>query len=218
VNKRQKSRFILWGRWFHRDDVVQSMEVFQDVIVMLLCISLFCTMAIQLWEMFSALLRPVDFKQVTADILFLLILVELFRLLIIYLEEHSISVGVAVEVSIVSVLREVIVHGALEITWQQILSICGLLVILGGLLMVCARTPHMDHLLHSQSYPFFSPLEGRKQEAHAGRSESARREGPPTRREGPPARREGAPDWAADSRYSSQYAEEQQWDETADSR
>jgi uncharacterized membrane protein (DUF373 family) len=145
VNKRQKSRFILWGRWFHRNQVVQSMEVFQDVIVMLLCVSLFCTMAIQLWGMFAALLHPVDFRKSTADILFLLILVELFRLLVIYLEEHSISVGVAVEVSIVSVLREVIVHGALEITWVQILSICGLLFILGALLMVCARTPHMDH-------------------------------------------------------------------------
>jgi uncharacterized membrane protein (DUF373 family) len=39
----------------------------------------------------------------------LLILVELFRLLIIYLQEHRVSIGVAVEVSIVSVLREIIV-------------------------------------------------------------------------------------------------------------
>jgi len=150
MNKRRKSRFILWGRWFHRQDVVQSMEVFQDLIVILLCISLFFTMAIQLFGTFVALLHQVDFKRVTADILFLLILVELFRLLVVYLEEHSISVGVAVEVAIVSVLREVIVHGALEISWIQLLSICALLLILGALLMVCARTPHMDHF----SYPF----------------------------------------------------------------
>ena len=159
MNKRQKSRFILWGRWFHRKDVVESMEVFQDLIVMLLCVSLFCTMAIQLFGMFTALIHQVDFKRVTADILFLLILVELFRLLVIYLEEHSISVGVAVEVTIVSVLREVIVHGVLEINWVQILSICGLLFILGALLMVCARTPHMDHVSSSlPGMPLHQPL------------------------------------------------------------
>jgi uncharacterized membrane protein (DUF373 family) len=62
----------------------------------------------------------------------------------VYLKEHSISVGVAVEVAIVSVLREVVVHGVLEISWIQTIAICGLLFILGGLLIVCAKTPHMD--------------------------------------------------------------------------
>lgn len=152
MNKREKNRFILWGRWFDRTKVVQFMEMFQDLIVMLLGVSLLCTMTVKLWNIFSNLLfYSIDFKRITADILFLLILVELFRLLVIYLEEHSISVGVAVEVSIVSVLREVIVHGALETSWVQILSICGLLFILGALLMVCARTPHMDHFSYSSS-------------------------------------------------------------------
>ncbi len=138
------------------------MEVFQDLIVILLCVILFSIMAIQLWGMLTALMHPVDFKKVTADILFLLILVELFRLLVIYLEEHSISVGVAVEVTIVSVLREVIVHGALEIGWVQLLSICGLLLILGALLMVCARTPHMDHFPHPQLHPLHRVPEEQK--------------------------------------------------------
>jgi uncharacterized membrane protein (DUF373 family) len=62
----------------------------------------------------------------------------------VYLQEHSISVGVAVEVTIVSVLREVVVHGALDISGLQTAAICGLLLILGGMLIVCAKTPHMD--------------------------------------------------------------------------
>jgi len=150
-SSKQKSRFILWGRWFHRDRVVRSMEVFQDVIVICLCLCLLAIMLIQLWDMFLAILHPIDLKKVTADALYLLILVELFRLLIIYLEEHSISVGVAVEVAIVSVLREVVVHGAFEFTWVQLASVCSLLFVLGGLLMVCARTPHMDQSSHHQS-------------------------------------------------------------------
>ena len=42
------------------------------------------------------------------------------------------------EVSIVSVLREVIIRGALEISWQQILAVCGFLLVLGGLLLIRA--------------------------------------------------------------------------------
>jgi uncharacterized membrane protein (DUF373 family) len=49
--------------------------------------------------MFWSLLPPLDFQAVTADILFLLILVELFRLLIIYLQEQRVSIGVVVEVA-----------------------------------------------------------------------------------------------------------------------
>ncbi|MBA3924608.1 MAG: phosphate-starvation-inducible PsiE family protein [Nostocaceae cyanobacterium] len=152
MRKREKNRFILWGSWFNRNQVVTHMEGFQDFIVICLCLGMFCVMLLQIVQLFQSLLHPLDFQDVTADILFILILVELFRLLIVYLQEHSISVGVAVEVSIVSVLREVIVHGVLETSWIQILALCALLSVLGGLLVVCAKTPHMDHLNDTQLY------------------------------------------------------------------
>jgi len=90
---------------------------------------------LQLKTMFASMLPPNEFHVVTADILSLLILVELFRLLIIYLQEQRVSIGVAVEVSIVSVLREVIVRGVLETAWSQVLATCAFLIVL-GLLMV----------------------------------------------------------------------------------
>ncbi len=152
MKKREKNRFILWGNWFNRNQMVTHMEGFQDFIVIFLCLGMFCVMLLQIVQLFQSLLHPIDFQDVTADILFILILVELFRLLIVYLQEHSISVGVAVEVSIVSVLREVIVHGVLETNWIQILALCALLCVLGGLLIVCARTPHMDHLNDAPLY------------------------------------------------------------------
>ncbi|MCP6760684.1 MAG: phosphate-starvation-inducible PsiE family protein [Fischerella sp. CENA71] len=144
MKKRLKSQFLFCDRWFDRHWIVRNMEAFQDLIVVILCLSLFGVMLMQLWSIFVALKLPLDYKLVTAKILFILILVELFRLLMIYLQEHSIAVGVAVEVTIVSVLREVVVHGALEISWIQGASICALLLILGALLIVCAKTPHMD--------------------------------------------------------------------------
>jgi uncharacterized membrane protein (DUF373 family) len=60
----------------------------------------------------------------------------LFRLLIIYLQEQRVSIGVAVEVSIVSVLREVIVRGVLEVPWSQILAACAFLLVLATILVV----------------------------------------------------------------------------------
>jgi uncharacterized membrane protein (DUF373 family) len=87
------------------------------------------------------LLPPLEIQSVTADILFLLILVELFRLLIIYLQEHRVSIGVAVEVSIVSALREIIVQGVLELSWTQVLATCGFLLVLGILLVLRVWLP-----------------------------------------------------------------------------
>ncbi len=121
--------------------VVRLLELVQDLIVISLCIGLFSFMVMQLREMFLSLLPPLNFPEVTADILFLLILVELFRLLIIYLQEHRVSIGVAVEVSIVSVLREIIVRGVLDTPWTQVLASCSFLVVLGGVLVVRAWIP-----------------------------------------------------------------------------
>jgi len=127
--------------WLSRDRVVRALETVQDLIIISLCMGLFCFMVIQLRAMFFSLLPPLDFQVVTADILFLLILVELFRLLIIYLQEQRVSIGVAVEVSIVSVLREVIVRGVLEAPWTQIMACCAFLLVLSVLLVVRVWLP-----------------------------------------------------------------------------
>jgi len=126
-----------------RSLVVRALESVQDWIVISLCIGLFGVMVLQLKEMFLSLFSPSNFHfhAITADILFVLILVELFRLLIIYLQEHRVSIGVAVEVSIVSVLREVIVRGVLETPWVQILVTGSFLLVLAVLLIVRVWVP-----------------------------------------------------------------------------
>ena len=100
--------------WLNLNRIVQVLEFVQDLIVICLCIGLFSFMVLEIKDMFISLLPPVQFRTVTADFLYLLILVELFRLLIIYLQEQRVSIGVAVEVAIVSVLREMIVRGMLS--------------------------------------------------------------------------------------------------------
>ncbi|MBD2251267.1 phosphate-starvation-inducible PsiE family protein [Nostoc parmelioides] len=163
MQKRTKSRFLFCDRWLDRHAIVRSMEAFQDLLVIILCLALFAVMLIQLWGIFVAITQSLDYKYITAKILFILILVELFRLLMVYLQEHSIAVGVAVEVAIVSVLREVVVHGALEISAIQTGAICGLLFILGALLIVCAKTPHMDCMsANTKMCPIF--YQGRREQ------------------------------------------------------
>ena len=130
-----------WYKWLNSSRVIQILEFIQDLIIISLCVGLFGFMSLQLREMFVSLLPPLNFTRVTADILFVLILVELFRLLIIYLQERRVSIGVAVEVSIVSVLREIIVKGILETHWTQVLATCSFLLVLAVLLIVRVWIP-----------------------------------------------------------------------------
>jgi uncharacterized membrane protein (DUF373 family) len=132
------------GHWLdllYSGGIIRILEAIQDLIVISLCIGLFSFMVMQIRAMVLSLLPPFELQNVTSDILFLLILVELFRLLIIYLQEHRVSIGVAVEVSIVSVLREVIVRGILETPWTQVLAICAFLLVLSVLLVVRVWIP-----------------------------------------------------------------------------
>jgi uncharacterized membrane protein (DUF373 family) len=110
------------------------LELIQDVIVLGLCAMLFLAMGIKLFHLGQRMLTGTDFSLVVGDILFLLVLLELFRLLVIYLEEHRVSVSTMVEVSIVSTLREVILRGALHVEWQQLLVVCAFILTLGVVL------------------------------------------------------------------------------------
>jgi len=61
-------------QWLNLQLIVTALETVQDLIVISLCIGLFCFMVLELREMFFSLLPPLNFQQVTADILFLLVL------------------------------------------------------------------------------------------------------------------------------------------------
>jgi uncharacterized membrane protein (DUF373 family) len=127
--------------WLNLSRIVQVLEFVQDLIVICLCVGLFSFMMLEIKDMFVSLLPPVQFRAITADFLYLLILVELFRLLIIYLQEQRVSIGVAVEVAIVSVLREMIVRGVLETSLSQVMGACAFLLVLGALLIIRVWLP-----------------------------------------------------------------------------
>jgi uncharacterized membrane protein (DUF373 family) len=110
------------------------LELTQDLIVFGLCSMLFVAMGIKLFHLGQFMVQGIDFSAVLGDILFILVLLELFRLLQLYLAEHRVSVETMVEVGIVSTLREVILRGALHIEWPQLLAVCAFIFTLGAVL------------------------------------------------------------------------------------
>jgi uncharacterized membrane protein (DUF373 family) len=87
-----------------------------------------------LWLFRQIFFGALDFRGVIAQVLFILVMVEVVRLVIIYLEEHRVAVDFMVELGIVATLREIVLRGATELAWQQLLALTALLLALGALL------------------------------------------------------------------------------------
>ncbi len=117
---------------YHRihDIFRRLLENIQDIIVIVICILLFGLMIRILHGLFESFAGPMNFRFIASELIYILVLVEIYRLLIIYLREHRIAVDIMIEVGIVSVLREVILYGVLEIESLSLLAISLFLVAL----------------------------------------------------------------------------------------
>jgi uncharacterized membrane protein (DUF373 family) len=115
--------------------VRRTLENLQDVIASLLMVLLLVLSLQALWRLARmALIEAAATTQSLSEIIFVLILTEVYRLLIFYLRDHRISVALMVEVALVSTLREVMLKGAHEFEWLRLLGLSLLLIVLGGLL------------------------------------------------------------------------------------
>jgi uncharacterized membrane protein (DUF373 family) len=115
--------------------VRRVLESTQDVIAALLALGLFAVMVRVLWILAAQALAPtLSFRDVIAEALFILVLIELQRLLILYLRDHHVSVDVMVEIALVAALREVSLFGIVEMAALQLLSVTGFVLALGVLL------------------------------------------------------------------------------------
>jgi len=57
-----ESQHKQWYEWFEREQVVKNLEIIQNLIVVCLCIALFCVMVIRLGNLFLSLLVPLKFQ------------------------------------------------------------------------------------------------------------------------------------------------------------
>ena len=113
----------------------QFLEPAQDLLVLGIGLALFGLMGRTLFGLFREIFKPaVDFRGVVAEVLFMLVMVEVVRLVILYLREHRVAVDFMVELGIVATLREVVLRGVTELPWQQVAALTGFLLALGALL------------------------------------------------------------------------------------
>lgn len=91
--------------------ISRYLEWAQDAIVAALALILLVVMVQALLTLARvALFEGLGTRVVLPQILLLLILIELFRTLLFYLREHRVSVGLMIEVAIVSELRELLIN------------------------------------------------------------------------------------------------------------
>ena len=106
------------------------LENIQDVIIIGICVVLFILMIRSILMLVVNLFGSYEFRVIAAELIYILVLIEIYRLLIIYLREHRIAVDIMIEVGVVSALREIILHGVLEIDPMKIIAIAILFVAL----------------------------------------------------------------------------------------
>jgi uncharacterized membrane protein (DUF373 family) len=115
--------------------VRRFLEPMADVLVVLLAIALFGVMLRGLYALAAHIFAPgLTFRTVIAEALFILVVMELQRLLIIYLRDHHVSVDLMLEVTIVAALREVCILGATEMEPLRLFSLTVFVLVLGLLL------------------------------------------------------------------------------------
>jgi uncharacterized membrane protein (DUF373 family) len=111
------------------------LEPAQDLLVVGIGIALFGVMFRTLARLIRDVLSPsMDFRAVIAEVLFMLVMVEVVRLLIVYLQEHRVAVDFMVELGIVASLREIVLRGVTELGWVEVLALTAFLLALGALL------------------------------------------------------------------------------------
>lgn len=111
------------------------LEQLQDVVAFLLMLLLLGLALQTLWRLaMMAFVEAAPMNHVLSEIIYVLILMEVYRLLVFYLREHRVSVVLTVEVALISTLQKLMFKGAIEMEWFRVVGISVLLVVLGGLL------------------------------------------------------------------------------------
>jgi uncharacterized membrane protein (DUF373 family) len=128
-------KFIKFRRFFGSQTSLGMsgiLQNLQNLIVIVLCLLMFWIMLVQIYQTSLETLQAKNFRTIAGHLIYLFVLIELFRLMIFYLEEQRILLGTIIEVAIVSLLREVILEGVLTINWERILALCGLILTLAA--------------------------------------------------------------------------------------
>ncbi len=121
-----------------------TFEFVGDLFIVLLIILLFYLGFLALIDIGEDLIsRTVPFEELIAKFIYIFILTELFRLMIIYLRERRVDVPTVIKTTLIAILREVIIK-APHYKFADFIGIGFLLLVLGILLYVPELLPSKE--------------------------------------------------------------------------
>ncbi|MCX8026696.1 MAG: phosphate-starvation-inducible PsiE family protein [Thermodesulfovibrionales bacterium] len=155
TSNKSQGEFYFWIHSAFR----KYIEVIMDLILISLVIVNFVFIIKTIYLLGISIYKDTDIPHVISEFLFIFILVEVLRILIIYIESHHVSVDIMVELAIVAILRELILHGVFEIETLKLVGISLLIAILGFLLKFAGLRQCIN--IKSPTYkPFFKSKKG----------------------------------------------------------
>lgn len=150
TNNRKQATFYFWIHSAFR----KYIEVTMDLILVGLVIVTFVFIMKTIYLLGLVIYKETNIPHVISEFLFVFILIEVMRILIIYIEFHHVSVDIMVELAIVAILREIMLKGAIELETIKVAGISLLIAVLGLLLKFGGiRTKARDEI--SIYKPFF---------------------------------------------------------------
>lgn len=130
---REHKKEVEYYFWIH-SAFRKYVEVILDFILIGLVIVSFILIGKTIYLLGVSIYETTNISFVISEIMFIFILIETVRLLIIYLEYHRVAVDTMVEIAIVSILRELILKGILHVE-PIVLASASLFIVVLGLLL-----------------------------------------------------------------------------------
>jgi uncharacterized membrane protein (DUF373 family) len=143
------------------------MELLQDAVVVLLNVTLFGMGFMFLYQVWREIIALGNLQEGLSNIIFVVITIELYRLLVHYLRYHKVDLNILVEVGVSVIIQKVVLVGVDEFTMQQLVGISLILVSLGAILWVDMYGARLIVVWGSSSarrQPRFGTLPGRERE------------------------------------------------------
>jgi len=127
-----KFKDILKAHFLH-EKLGDIFELFEDIIIVLLTVLLFILSINALYDIALALFsEKYSFIELIPKFLYVFILTELFRLMIVYLTERRIDTSLIVKTTLIAVLREVVIK-APYLKFYDYIGVSILLIVLGSM-------------------------------------------------------------------------------------
>lgn len=133
VEGKEQRKEVTYYFWIH-GVFRKYVEVILDLILIGLVVVTFILIGKTIYLLGISLYETTNISFVISEIMFIFILIEVVRLLIIYLEYHRVAIDTMVEITIVSILRELILKGILHVE-PIVLAAASLFIVVLGLLL-----------------------------------------------------------------------------------